>query len=122
VTSLAKAGKTIKTRRCGTRESNLLTRGCRLFFRTVTKTHIPKRHLDFENPVTGPGFDNTSNRIYGESRPELMTTNNTEYGTAKNKADGVTRVGRKNQMMEREIERQVMLEMQERQDKLDALT
>lgn len=35
--------------------------------RTVTKTHIPKRHHDFENPVTGPMFDNTNHRIYGES-------------------------------------------------------
>jgi hypothetical protein len=40
-----------------------------------------------------------------------MTTNNTEYGTAKNPADAVARVGRKNQRMEREIERQVMEEM-----------
>ena len=49
-----------------------------------------------------------------------MTTNNTEYGTGKNKADGVARVGRKNQRMEREIERQVMEEMRQRQAGLDA--
>jgi len=35
--------------------------------RTVTKTHIPKRHLDFENPIEGKTFDNTNQRIYGES-------------------------------------------------------
>ena len=29
-------------------------------------------------------FDNTANRIYGESNQQLFTTNNTEYGTGKN--------------------------------------
>jgi len=77
----------------------------------VTKTHIPKKHHDFENPITGPAFDNTSNRIYGESNQQLFNTNNTEYGTGRSKADGIARVGRKNQMMERDIERQVMEEM-----------
>ena len=76
--------------------------------RTVTKTHIPKRHLNFEEPIQGKEFDNTINRIYGESNQQLMTTNNTEYGTGKNKADGVAKIGRKNAKMEREIERQVM--------------
>lgn len=79
--------------------------------RTVTKTHIPKRHLNFEEPIEGKEFDITNQRIYGESNQQLMTTNNTEYGTGKNKADGVARIGRKNQRMEREIERQVMEEM-----------
>lgn len=41
-----------------------------------------------------------------------MKTNNTEYGTGKNKADLVTRVGRKTDLMEREIQRQVAQEMQ----------
>ena len=35
--------------------------------RTIVKEHIPKKHLDFENPIqTDKVFDNTSNRIYGE--------------------------------------------------------
>ena len=69
---------------------------CRLcFFRTITKTHIPKRHHDFENPIEGKMFDNTQNRIYGEQQQQIMTTNNTEYGTAKFKADGIARAGRK---------------------------
>ena len=79
-----------------------------IFTRTVTRTHIPKRHHDFENPVTGPMFDNTNNRIYGESNQQIMNTNNTEYGTGKSKADGIARIGRKNAQFEREIERQVM--------------
>ena len=65
-------------------------------------------------------FDNTQNRIYGEQRQELFTTNNTEYGTGRNPADQVARAGRKNQMMEREIERQVQKEMQERKAALAA--
>ena len=85
----------------------------------MTKTHIPKRHLDFENPIEGKMFDNTKNRIYGESNEQLMTTNNTEYGTGKNKADLVTRVGRKTDLMEREIQRQVAQEMQQRQEALE---
>ena len=86
----------------------------------MTKTHIPKKHHDFENPIQGKMFDNTANRIYGESNQQLFNTNNTEYGTGKSKADGIARVGRKNQMMEREIERQVMQEMRERQQAIDA--
>lgn len=85
----------------------------------MTKTHIPKRHHDFENPVTGPMFDNTNNRIYGESNQQIMNTNNTEYGTGKSKADGIARIGRKTAMQDREIERQVMEEMRERQKNID---
>lgn len=72
--------------------------------RTVTREHIPKKHLDFENPITGKAFDNTSVRIYGEAKPEIMTTNNTEYGVGRNKADGIAKVGRKTTIMEKEIE------------------
>jgi hypothetical protein len=90
-------------------------------FRTITKTHIPKKHHDFENPISHAGFDNTQNRIYGEQNQQLMTTNNTEYGTAKNSADGIARAGRKGNMMEREIERQVMAEMAERQKRIDSI-
>ena len=44
----------------------LMTKMSVIFYRTVTKTHIPKRHHDFENPITGKMFDNTQDRIYGE--------------------------------------------------------
>ena len=49
-----------------------------------------------------------------------MTTNNTEYGTGRNQADGIARAGRKNQMLERDIQRQVAAEMVERQRNIDA--
>lgn len=36
-------------------------------FRTIMKEHIPKRHLDFENPINNTRtFDCTNARIYGE--------------------------------------------------------
>ncbi len=65
-------------------------------------------------------FDNTQNRIYGEQKQECFTTNNTEYGTGKNPAASIARAGRKNQMMEREIEKEVMKEMAERKAALAA--
>ena len=35
-------------------------------FRTITKEHIPKKHLNFEEPIkTDKVFDNTHDRIYG---------------------------------------------------------
>lgn len=49
-----------------------------------------------------------------------MNTNNTEYGTGKNSTDGMTRVGRKQQMIEREIEREVAREMAERKAAIEA--
>lgn len=52
------------------------------------KDHIPKKHLDFENPiVTDKKFDNTHDRIHGERRDELMYSENYFYGKAKNAAD-----------------------------------
>ena len=87
--------------------------------RTITREHIPKKHLDFENPIVATkNFDNTANRIYGESRPEIMTTNNTEYGTGKSSTAGIARIGRKNDMLEREIANSVAREMQEKRDAL----
>lgn len=65
--------------------------------RTIVREHIPKKHLDFENPIRGKNFDNTSVRIYGEAKPEIMNTNNAEYGVGKNRADGIAKIGRKTQ-------------------------
>jgi len=37
--------------------------------RTIVREHIPKRHLNFEEPIiTTKKFDNTHNRIYGERK------------------------------------------------------
>ena len=89
--------------------------------RTVPREHIPKKHLDFENPInTEKVFDNTSNRVYGESRPETMTTNNLEYGTGKNSADGIAMIGRKTKNIEREIAMKVAQEMAEKEAREEA--
>jgi len=89
--------------------------------RTVTKEHIPKRHLDFENPITwGKAFDNTYNRINGEPKPEIMTTNNHTYGTGKNKAESFPTMGKKTKIVEQEIARKVAEEMREKERQIDA--
>lgn len=61
------------------------------------REHIPKKHLDFENPIdtTGKRFDNTVHRIYGEEDQQRFTTNNLEYGTGKHSSAGIARFGRK---------------------------
>jgi len=65
--------------------------------RTIIREHIPKKHLDFENPidVKGKRFDNTVDRIYGEANQQVMQTYNTQYGTGKHSAANVARFGRK---------------------------
>ena len=65
-------------------------------YRTVTKTHIPKRHLDFENPIIAPGGgDNTADRIYGERNPQPMITETQTLGTGTNPADALPKLGAK---------------------------
>ena len=106
MTSLAKAGKYCKLLAVTFSHLPLFPVGY-VIYRTVTKTHIPKKHHDFENPIEGKMFDNTANRIYGEANQQLFNTNNTEYGVAKHSTQGIAQIGRKTARMEREIERQV---------------
>ena len=79
------------------------------------REHIPKKHLDLENPiVTDKVFDSTANRIYGESRPEIMRPTCLDYGTGRNPADNIARSGRKTQNIEQQIAQQVAWEMKEK--------
>jgi len=72
------------------------------------REHIPKRHLDFENPLnTNKQFDSTVHRIYGEIMNSATNPTSTAWGTGKNPANDIARVGRKTQMLEKEIEAQV---------------
>ena len=72
------------------------------------REHIPKRHLDFENPInTNKQFDSTVHRIYGEIMNSATNPTATAWGTGKNPANDIARVGRKTQMLEKEIEAQV---------------
>ena len=66
--------------------------------------HIPKRHLDFENPINGAKqFDNTTNRIYGQIQNSATNPSSGAWGTGQNPADNLPKVGRKAQMLEKEI-------------------
>lgn len=68
------------------------------------REHIPKKHLDFENPInTDKRFDNTVSRVYGEDLQQIYGTNNTSYGVDKNAADGIARIGRKTSNFENQI-------------------
>ncbi|CDW88912.1 UNKNOWN [Stylonychia lemnae] len=72
--------------------------------RTIIREHIPKRHLNFEEPIiTEKKFDITHDRIYGERKDQLMYTENFYYGKSKNPADNLPRVGRKTINQEKEM-------------------
>ena len=73
-------------------------------FRSIIKEHIPKKHLNFEEPIKhDKKFDNTHDRIHGERRDELMYTENHFYGKSKNAADDLPRKGRRTIDIEREV-------------------
>lgn len=83
--------------------------------RSVIRGHIPKKHLDFENPInTNMKFDDTVKRIYGEEDQQVFFTNNTSYGTAKSSTEGISKIGRKEAAREAQIRQQVNEEMQQR--------
>ncbi len=68
------------------------------------REHIPKRHLDFENPIqTDKVFDNTNARIYGEKFNTNMQPTSYDWGTGKNAASEIPRVGLKTLSFEKEI-------------------
>jgi len=86
------------------------------------KEHIPKRHLDFENPIkTNKQFDNTVNRIYGQIVNSATNPTSGAWGTGKNPANGIPRVGRKTQMLEREIEAQVRYELRQEKEQQEVI-
>lgn len=58
------------------------------------REHIAKRHLDFENPIqTDKVFDNTNARIYGDKWNTNMTPSSYDWGTGRNPASEIPRVG-----------------------------
>jgi hypothetical protein len=60
------------------------------------KEHIPKKHLNFEEPIKSDKvFDNTFSRIHGERKPEPMFSETSLIGTSKNPADNLPKIGRK---------------------------
>jgi len=85
-------------------EGKFIVKSHFLFSRTIVKSHIPKKHLDFDNPPkTGGPTDNTTERIYGELKPQPMVAQSGVVGSGYNPADDLPKVGRKTQNMEREV-------------------
>jgi hypothetical protein len=81
------------------------------------REHIPKRHLDFENPViTDKVFDNTNARIYGGKITTNMMPTSHDWGTGRNPAQEIPRVGLKTQAFEQQIAAQVAQEMKQKHD------
>jgi hypothetical protein len=82
--------------------------------RTIIREHIPKRHLDFENPIkTDKVFDNTQNRIYGEKINVPMITESYYIGKSVNPADYIPKVGKKTLGLESDILKKVAQEIEE---------
>ena len=72
--------------------------------RTIVKEHVPKRHLNFEEPIKNDKkFDNTHDRIYGEKKAELMYSENHFYGRGANPADKLAKNGLKQRRLEQEM-------------------
>jgi len=81
------------------------------------REHIPKRHLDFDNPIqTNKVFDNTNARIYGGKVSTNMQPTSSDWGTGRNPASEIPRVGLRTQAFEQMIAAQVAAEMKEKQD------
>ena len=63
--------------------------------------HVPKKHLDFENPITNnPNKFDTRSRIFGHTTASEMTTEQKIIGTGKNPADALPKIGKKQQEIE----------------------
>ena len=72
--------------------------------RTIVREHIPKRHLDFENPIkTDKVFDSTQDRIYGEKFNYPMITESYYIGKSVNPADNIPKIGKKTLSLEADI-------------------
>lgn len=76
------------------------------------REHIPKRHHDFENAiVTDKVFDNTNQRIYGERLDTNFNPTSVDWGTGKNPAHQIPRVGLKTKNFEATIRAEVQAEL-----------
>lgn len=68
------------------------------------REHIPKRHLDFDNAIiTDKVFDNTNSRIYGGKFNTNMHPTSSDWGTGRNPAAEIPRVGLKTIAFEKMI-------------------
>ena len=81
--------------------------------RSVIKEHVPKKHLNFEEPIRAKAFDNTHDRIHGDKKPEPMYSQNYLYGRGVNPADALPKVGLKHKRLEQEMYNLISAEIRE---------
>lgn len=85
--------------------------------RTIPKSHIPKKHLDFETNISRSyNEDRTHDRIHGERKALELESESHGYGRGKNKAETLPKVGKKTAQMEQEIRDQVLRELKEKEE------
>ena len=65
--------------------------------------HCPKKHLDFENPISNPNKVDTSQRILGEKYFSEFTSTASGIGAGKNPASDLPKIGRKKKDLEAEV-------------------
>jgi hypothetical protein len=88
--------------------------------RTIVREHIPKKHLNFEEPIkTEKKFDNTHDRIHGIRLDQPMYSENYHYGKGVNPADALPKVGLKNKRLEREMYELIASELNEKEEALE---
>lgn len=68
------------------------------------RQHIPKRHLDWDNPVVNTQkMDSTVDRIYGALNPQPMISESYAIGKGTNPADNMAKFGKKTLAMEQAV-------------------
>ena len=68
------------------------------------RRHIPKRHLDWDNPVVNTQkMDSTVDRIYGALNPQPMISESYAIGKGTNPADNMAKFGKKTLAMEQAV-------------------
>ena len=88
--------------------------------RSIVREHIPKKHLNFEEPIkTEKKFDNTHDRIHGVRMDQPMYSENYYYGKSVNPADALPKVGLKNKRLEQEMYAIISGELKEKDDALE---
>ncbi len=85
--------------------------------RTIVREHIPKKHLQFEEPIhVTKKFDTTHDRIHGYRTDEPLYSQNYHYGRGHNKADELPKVGLKSKRLEEEMYQIIAGELKEREE------
>lgn len=73
-------------------------------YRSIIKEHIPKKHLDFENPIVhNKPCEDSKSRIFGELSTNDFSTETKAIGTSYNPADNLPRLGKKRMQCEQDV-------------------